>query len=210
MRPRRGWKVLAVGLGVVAGCLTGLGETRAQGFEITPLLGYRLGGGFEDVDGDPSVDIENDMSYGLLLGWDMDGESTFEIFYTRQSTALEADAVLLSGTPFDLDVHTLEFGGTFHFEDGNVRPFVAGGLGYTLFEPDAPGVDSEGGFTLGMGGGVRVKAAEHVAFRFEGRGHLTFLTDSGTLFCTNNTCILQAEGSVLFQFEALGGVVIRF
>jgi len=201
---------MVVGIGVVLCGLTGVREASAQGFEITPFLGYRIGGGFEDVDGDPSVDIENDMSYGLLLGWDIDGESTFEIFYSRQATALEPNASLFSGTQFDLDVHTLEFGGTFHFEQGKMRPFVSGGLGYTLFEPDASGVDSEGGVSLGLGGGVKVKAGEHVAFRFEGRGHLTFLTDNGTLFCGNNTCVLQAEGSVLFQFEALGGVVLRF
>ena len=201
---------MAVGLALAGGALLGPRDAAAQGFELTPFLGYRFGGGFEDVDGSPSVDIENDMSYGLLLGWDMDGESTFEVFYSLQQTSLDPQAPLTSGLTFDLDVHTLEFGGTFHFEDGKVRPFVAGGLGYTLFEPGASGVDSEGGITLGLGGGVKFLPSDRVGFRLEGRGHLTFLADNGQLFCTNGGCILQAEGSMLFQFEVLSGVVIRF
>jgi opacity protein-like surface antigen len=206
--------VLAASLAPQAMALAGPPEPRLRGFEVTPFLGHRFGGSFDDTATGAGVEIDDSTSYGFILGWALDDESAIEVLYSHQSSRLQSSGLFSAAPLFDLDLDTVEVGGLYQWEVRTVRPFIAGGVGFTRLSPDAPALDSETRFTFGMGGGLRVFPTPHVGFRFEGRGNLTFFTDKSTIFCSSTngstTCDIQATGSVLWQAEFTAGVVLRF
>jgi opacity protein-like surface antigen len=202
--------VLAASLAPQATALAQPLEPRVGRFEMTPFLGHRFGGSFDELESRSGVEIDDSNSYGFVLGWALDDESAIEVFYSHQSSALQSND-LFSATPlFDLDLDTVEIGGLYLWQLRAVQPFIAGGFGFTRLSPDSPGLDSETRFTFGLGGGLRVFPTPHFGFRFEGRSHLTLFPDTGSIFCSDTTCAIRVTGSVLWQAEFMGGVVLRF
>lgn len=183
-------------------------------YELTPFLGYRAGGGFEEFPLGPDLDIEQSSSYGLILDIPLGGGgSQLEIMWSRQSTELDAGGPLVSLPLFDIDIDYFHVGGVYNwgYEEDKIRPFVLGTLGVTLLSPEPSSLDSETNFSAGFGGGVKVFASDHVGFRFEGRGYLTFLDSTGSgIFCGPSGCLVGVSSDVLGQFEGRAGLIIAF
>jgi hypothetical protein len=62
-------------------------------FEISPFVGYRTGGEFEVDDGNgetDSVDLDDDASFGVDLGLYRDGNSFYELLYSRQEAGVDS------------------------------------------------------------------------------------------------------------------------
>jgi len=176
--------------------------------EITPMAGYRFGGGFETEDGD-SLDLGEGGSGALAIDFDYQHNSQIELFWSHQENSLTNPQ---GGQRFGLGIDYLHIGGTAVFPQGEIPviPYIAGGLGVTRFDPDRSGTDSETRFSLSLGGGVRYFPFEHVGLRAEVRGCLTLLPDNGAMFCSNGACQVYLAGDALFQFEGLAGIIVRF
>ncbi len=74
-------------------CLIGLGVTStaaAQTFELTPFAGWRFGGGFDDLATGADVDLDDGLSYGVILGipWNDPHRSRLELIWSRQDTTV--------------------------------------------------------------------------------------------------------------------------
>ena len=179
------------------------------GVEITPYAGYHVGGGFEDNTTGYSLDAKEGAVYGLILDLADTPETQYELFYGFQRTQVTGGGTFGGNSLFDLDVHYLHLGGTYMFESEKVRPYVAGGLGATHFVPDGNGMSSKTYFSISLGGGAKIPISGRVALRLEGRGFLTILPDSTSIFCVSSggaACQVNVQGDVFGQFLLMAGL----
>jgi hypothetical protein len=183
-------------------------KAAADQIRITPFLGYRVGGEFEDANTGTTLDLKEDQSYGLIFS--KGAEDALEFSISRQPTKLEASGEVSSADLFDVDVFNYMVGGKkiLNRESGT---FISGLVGVTHFDPRESGLSSETRFALGVGGGMDYPLGKNFSFRLEGRGIGTFLDSSGGIFCSSSRgCAMYADSSLLLQFEVISGLTFRF
>jgi Outer membrane protein beta-barrel domain len=191
----------------------------SQTLEITPLVGYRVGGGFATTVGaDPDAgtldyEVGDAASFGVHLGIRVAEDGEIELLYARQNTLLGTDALFTGAPLFDLALETWQFGGNYLFsEDGSrVRPYIGAGLGITRLLPEPTGLQDETRFSASFGAGVKVWLGRYVGLRLEARGFFTVLESDKNVLCqTQGECLVRAKGSDISQGEARAGLVLRF
>jgi hypothetical protein len=204
------------------GCMAAVGNTAAAAtesddeqapltFEVTPYVGYRLGGTLK-VDTDTHVDVRDHVSFALALDLSTDQQSTqYELFYSRQSTIVGSPS---SGTS-DTIIEYLHIGGTVVMDDSSrFQPYIIGTVGATRFTPDSPPGHDRTYFSASFGGGFRIPSGHHFSLRLEARGFATVLNSNTAVFCRSDqsagVCRIHASGSSFLQGELLAGVAYAF
>lgn len=180
-------------------------------FEVTPFVGYRVGGNFQLLDNGQSVRADDHGS--LALAFDVRGAdwTQYELFYGRQSTVLSGDAF----APTSVKVEYLHIGGTVALDETpRLKPYLAGGLGVTRLTPDSASGSDDTRFSISLALGVRVPVSQHFSLRLEGRGFLTPINTDSAIFCRSDQngalCEVRARGSLFFQFDFLAGATYAF
>ncbi len=198
-----------------------LGATAAQAaesprFEITPFLGYRFGGSFEDVEvqNGASLEIRDDNAYGLSLGYLFQPDAELEVIWSRQDTQLQTASFLGPvQNGFPLTIETFHVCGLYVFSDDVkwVRGFFSLGVGLTRFEPPA-GFESENRLSFSAGLGMKFFPESHVGFRVQGRLISTYFSSGEEeVFCNSqNQCYISVSGSFVLQTELSAGVIFSF
>jgi opacity protein-like surface antigen len=204
----------------------GAGVAHAQGdeagppvnwsWEVTPFVGYRGGGNF-DLEGSPTasdVDLDDHGSFGLAVNLFPSGDKieSYELYYSRQKTSVAKSSPL---APFDLNVEYLHLGGTLNLDDElPVRPYIAGGLGVTRFNPQTGNGGADSRFSLSLGAGIRMPVTKRFSVRLEGRGFITFVNSDSAFLCTSGTqggaCAIRVKGDSFIQYELLAGAAFAF
>jgi opacity protein-like surface antigen len=185
-------------------------------WEVTPFVGYRMGGDF-DLDGSPAaskVDLDDHGSFGLAVNLFSSGDKSesYELFYSRQKASVAKNSPL---APFDLNVEYLHLGGTLNFNDElPVRPYIAGGLGLTRFSPQTGNGGDDSRFSLSLGAGVKLPVTKRFNVRLEARGFLTLVNSQSAFFCASGTqggvCAIRVKGDSFIQYELLAGAAFAF
>ena len=186
--------------------------------EITPFVGYRLGGQFDyqdpaNTDGDEtSIDVGDDVSFGIDLGLYRDDTSFYELLYGQQTAELDTDEPALQGV--DVKVEYLHFGGTLLYPRDEVFvPYLSLTIGATRLDAQSGGYDSETEFSASLGGGLRFAITEQFFINTGLRGYVTFVDSDTDIFCTGEgdlDCLLKSSGSTFFQGEASVGFTFAF
>lgn len=177
-------------------------------FRLTPFLGYRVGGEFEDANTGTRVDLDEAQSYGLIVS--KGGEDALEFSISVQPTKLNASGTVASTDLFDVDVMNLMVAGK-NILNRETGAFVSGMIGVTHFDPREADLSSDTRFALGIGGGVDYPVSKRLSFRLEARGIGTFLDSSGGVFCSSSRgCVMYADSSLLLQAEVISGLTFRF
>lgn len=191
-------------------------EVRYLRWEVTPFVGYRMGGDFdlESVNGGPAgdADLKNHGSFAVAVNLLIDPISSYELFYSRQETSLEEGSPL---APFDLNVEYLHLGGTLVLsEELPVIPYMAGGLGITRIDPKTGGGSDDTRFSVSLAGGLRLPITDRFSARLEARGYLTFVNSDSAFFCASGdfggVCAVRVRSDTLFQYELLAGASFAF
>jgi len=198
----------------VAQGATGKQQTTAYKFEITPFIGYRTGGQFEEMDGDAEFELTESESLGFLFNVAANANGQYEFLYAQQSTLLDSAGLFVSDSRFALDVEYYQFGGT-HFLDGDVvRPFIAMSVGMSRFDPQPAEFSAESFFAASFGAGVQLNPRGRFGIRLEGRVYTSLVEDDSRIFCGSDSgvggCLIQIDGTLLTQWEAKAGIVFRF
>jgi hypothetical protein len=206
--------------GVCAVLLVGLAtpedvraETRGYRFELTPLLGYRFGGEFDEVEGETEIDLDDASSFGLILNGRDDRNTQWEVYYSQQSTS--ADTVTVPGltSETDVDIYYLLIGGTYRGSGETAKPFLSAGIGGSHISPDAEGLGGETYVGFSIGTGLQLFTTKRWGMRLEARAIGTLLDTDSELFCVSEggaVCAFRLEGRVLWQLETFAGVTFRF
>jgi len=189
-------------------------QTTAYKFEITPFIGYRMGGLFEETDGDAEFTLTDSESLGFLFNVAANPNGQYEFLYAQQSTEIDSAGLFVSDPQFDLDVEYYQFGGTYLFDGDVARPFIALTIGMSRFDPQPAEFSTENFFSASFGGGVQLNPGGRFGVRLEGRVYTSLVDDNSRIFCGSDGevggCLIQIDGTLLTQWEVKAGVVFRF
>jgi hypothetical protein len=183
--------------------------------EITPFVGYRFGGSFDDDETGEDYDLENDSSMGLIVNFPSKNNTEWEIYYSKQSTEIKTGDVFQTTKVLDMDVEYLLIGGTYLFErEKEFQPYFVATIGAARFDPSGANTSSDTFFAFSAGGGWKYFPDKRVGLRLDGR-FIGSLIDSDTdIFCQTGPeggeCLISNKGDVLWQFELQAGIVFRF
>ncbi len=177
---------------------------------LTVYAGYRGGGSFTDATTEQGLSLENSSAASLALDIGLDASRQLQLFINHQRTDLSLDATSpLAGGRLGMNITYLHIGGTNFFNGAIGRgPYVVGGVGATLFDPEA-GFRSEVRASLNIGIGYQLPLGDTLALRFEARGYATLVNSSGGLFCSGG-CVFVIKGDTVTQGEAMLGLSARF
>jgi hypothetical protein len=182
--------------------------------EITPMVGYTVGGGASDSAGD-RIELADGISYGGILSYTVRPRGHVEAIYLRQPTTVNYQPLGVGPVTalFPASVNYIQVGGEQAF-GGNERvaPFAMASVGMTIFDPDTAGYRSETRFSMGVGGGVKAMLgrSQRVGLRLQGRVWLNFFDSGGQIFCGALGCAATIEASVITQWDFSGGIILAF
>jgi hypothetical protein len=184
-------------------------------FQISPFVGYRFGGSFEDEETEEDYDVENGSSVGFVLNFPAQQYSEYEIYYSHQSTELKTGSLLASESVIDLDIQYLHIGGTYLVDrTKKVQPYIVATVGATRIDPSGADTSADEFFSFSVGGGWKFFPEERIGIRLDGRFLGTVIDSNTDIFCQTgqegNQCLIQNRGDMLWQFEAQASVIFRF
>ena len=185
-------------------------EKKFNNWEITPFVGYTMGGEFEDPTDESDRDLDAATSYGLIVDAAAEWWRHYEMIYARQGTKVDGFE------PFDLDVEYLQFGGTVMYPDTeatHVIPYFGMTVGAARFSPDGAGLDDETKFAFTVGGGLRVPITDRFGVRLDLRAFATVLSSDSEIFCVSSggaTCRVKVKSDLFMQYAANLGFTIGF
>lgn len=191
-----------------------MGQVDTARFELTPYAGYRFGGTFTDEDGSTSVELDDGEGFGLIFNLRESANTQWEVVYSRQDTDADTSALNGFAPTTEVRLHHLEGGGTYEFEGGAARPYLALTLGGTRIEPRIPGLKGDTFWSMSIGTGLLIRPTARVGIRLEARAWATLVDSNTSLFCVSAAagaaCAIQIDGRVLWQLETSAGIVFRF
>ncbi len=185
--------------------------------EFTPLLGYRGGGEFIDIESEKKYTTSSSGTFGFIIGGEpYDRGKRFEMYFSQQSTDIKSISLPPSGpTPqqtanVPLKISYLHFGGTAPISDEQkIKTFVSGGLGFTYLSPNFPELESDLLASLSLGLGMRMPMTDRIDFRLETRLLATLVNNNSAILCSGG-CTIRVNGSAFYQGEIFAAVAFRF
>jgi len=199
---------------VLMGTSNAYAQSDALDTEFTIFGGLRTGGEFSGEDSDVSYKARDASSYGLIWNKRQSGNTEWEVYFSQQDLEVQQNDPLLTLPDLDVDMYTLQIGGTYLFDGNGTRPFLSMTLGGSHMKVDSDTGESDTFVSGSIGMGLKFREGERLGFRLEGRVHGVFVSSNTDLFCytgpEGSVCAVQIEGSMFSQFEALAGVTFRF
>ena len=190
-----------------------LSQTTPGTIELTPYGAYSFGGTFQDEDSATKVELQDSGNFGLIFDYQKKNNTQIEVIYSLQQT----DASVDDATIADVNMHYLQLGGTYQFEEvGKALPFMSATLGATYIDVGTEGYGSDTFFGFSIGGGLQIAPTSRLGLRLEARAFGTTLSSGSTIFCVSDPgggqagCAITVEGDILWQVQAMAGVVFRF
>ena len=202
------------GLAVAFLAVAPLAIAQEHNTEFTLFGAYRFGGAFDVMDSDASYEAQDSPSLGLIWNHRHETNTQWEVFFSRQNTEVKLSDPALADPIVDVDLYTLQLGGTYLWEGDAIRPYLAATLGGTHIKADSGNGDSDTFISGSIGVGFKMQPGECFGFRFEARAHGVLMRDSTKLFCQTgpnlNVCAVEIQGDWLGQIETFAGIVFRF
>jgi hypothetical protein len=181
----------------------------ASAVEISPFIGQRYGGYFEDANTGGTFDVADATSYGVMLDFDLDRDHQIEVYLSRQDTRLTTSGTFTGDPLFDLTIDYYHIGGVYMLEGETVRPFVSGTLGLTRMDPKPSDLTTENRFSIALGGGAKFFLGKDVGLRLDARGIYTALTGDTAVFCSGG-CVVKVRSTGFVQAELGVALMLRF
>jgi hypothetical protein len=189
-----------------------------RGIEITPLFGYRWGGGMSTIPGLRDVDTQDNISYGVSLVKRMPRNSAVDINYTHFSG--DVSATISTSFPGSPPVGSKFTGPALKRDDIFMNgywyafdpsrpliPYFTLGLGCSIFGSDQ--TSTIGRFAWNVGGGLRRELSEKLALSVQGLWVPTWVTTGSGIWCDPWYCYSVGTGEYYDQFELSGKLSIK-
>lgn len=136
--------------------------------EITPYVGYVVGGKIRASTGDLS--INSSPNVGIILDFPVNRDVNVEFYYSFQSTSMDFWSLRDHTTEklFDLNIQYFMLGGQYEYPSfNNIVWFGSVALGASLFSPQDGNYRDEWRFTFNFGGGAKIFFTERIGVRLE-------------------------------------------
>ena len=177
--------------------------------ELTPFIGYRIGGEFDENNEDTRIELEDASSFGLLFAWPYDSHRQGELLLSHYDTDFTENSTITINKP-GLSVTYLHLGGNVQIAEGVVPFWINGGLGLAHLSPDDNLLNDETKFSANIGINTRFKLSESLSFRIDGRVFGTFFNSDSRLFCDNADCTVYITSNLWVQSELSAGLTFSF
>ena len=179
----------------------------AQGIEIAPLGGYRIGGDLFEIAAGRPLDDDGAPALGVVVDVPLNEGIQVEASFSHQQLDVLGTFLPSQPTPtWRISVDQWQVGGLQEYGGAKVRPFATGLLGLTRYAMEA---DSEVRFMVSAGGGVKIFPVPHLGIRLDGRVFATFLDASASTVLCSGGCIARLHVSIAWQAEFTAGLVVR-
>jgi len=190
-----------------------------QSFEVTPVVGLRLGGTFDiQPDAPASVEarLEDAASYGFSAGVRFDDFSLIEFRWTQATSTLRFGAPFgfLGASVGDVTLNQFHADFTREFvipEVKGLRSFLTGSLGVTHI---GAAQDAFTRFSFGFGAGLKQFLGSRLAVRAEAQWLPILVDPSVSGFACGTIqfggCLVVLDGDLVQQFQLSIGPVVRF
>jgi hypothetical protein len=185
----------------------------AQGIEVVPFGGYRVGGSAAAGSAlNPVVyDAGGGVSFGGLVdvtyGPPRDGLK-FEALFSHERSYIKVQPVSRLDPPVKVDVTIdhLMVGGVQELDEGPGRAFIGGLVGLSRYAgPDEVDVR----FTIGLTAGGKFFVNRNVGLRIDARGYLTVISLSGAAVCSGG-CAVAFTINPALQADFTAGLIVAF
>ncbi|MFC1766417.1 outer membrane beta-barrel protein [Planctomycetota bacterium] len=174
--------------------------------EITPFAGYGFGGEFKEYTTDTKLKVDDEPVYGFTVDWEAAETTQYEFFFSHQATGLDkSNATAPPEAKTDMNISYAHIGGLLNFGNDRVSPFICGGLGATVFDPQH--YSSEVKFSINVGGGVKFFITEKFGIRLEGRGMGTLVDNSVWFHSGSGGAQIGVSGDTFWQFQLNLGLI---
>ncbi len=192
----------------------------AQGFEVTPFFGGRIGGGipvtpFETEGGFfvAGLDLRPSAAYGLALDAGLTENFQLEFLWSRQDSTIRGANAVTDEKVELVDTYVDHYHGNLLYQTGSdddaMRPFILVGLGVSRFVPGG-GFDTQNHFSFGFGGGVKFFFTDNLGLRIQGRWAPTYVGKDEIVLCSVNGCFEADVRRTINQGELTAGLIVRF
>ena len=140
-----------------------LAENKEGSITLTPMVGYHA------IDSD--LDLDNEASFGLALGYNFNKNWGIEGDVRYTPTQFETGST-------DVDIWTFGLGALYHFQpEQELNPYLAFGVGALSYDSDASSHGDED-FMGYWGGGVKYAMSDSAALRLDLRHILDYRSDN--------------------------------
>jgi opacity protein-like surface antigen len=213
------------------GCLVATAPANAQWYkdkwELTPFVGYETTGGYPLTPTSTTINVTNarangGVSFGTFVDYSLSENFQAEFMWDRNPTSY-SELVVPSPSyvkAYNSDIDQYQFGLLYMFlgREHKWRPYVAGGVGFThefnsalASSPVGTTTPNRTDVSFGIGGGVKYKVTDHIAFRGDARFMPTYANSSVQTFCDPfYGCYPANASNYQHRGNFLAGVVFSF
>jgi hypothetical protein len=185
-------------------------------WEIAPFAGYETSGSYP-VSNSFVVDrfrADSAASYGTFIDRSLTDNSQFEFMWNRNSTSFSARSIATNqySKVWDSDIDQFSFGFLYMFRNSErkMRPYAAGGIGFTHQSNSAANANRTD-LSYSLGGGVKYFASRHVGLRGDIRWLPTRASKSPATYCDYyGFCYNATVTNYLGRANMVGGILFRF
>jgi opacity protein-like surface antigen len=217
MKIRTVWFAAAV-LFFFAAC-----STKAQGrFELTPFVGYETSGSYPvstSTTGASPIPIDQlranaYANFGAFFDYNLSENFQPEFIWNRNNSSYSAHDTLTTSyfNAFHSEIDQFSFGALFTFfnSEHRLRPYAAGGLGFT-HDTNSNGNPNRTAFSFNLGGGVKYSVSRHIGLRGEIRYWPTYGSSSLGEYCDPYFgCYPSTVHNYLQRASMVGGIIFKF
>jgi hypothetical protein len=205
-------------------------STWAQNIELTPYAGYRWTSSITNATatyGNNTITSNIDFKSGAFFGlfFDIDLLERLQLEVTAEGFPTTMRGNLSTGETsdvFDVNLYYFQLGVLYEIIEAGVskdlikvRPFIAGALGSTTFDPSG---DFQGDtrFNASFSMGFKSFFNQRFGLRIQGRYMWTYMSASNDYFCTGTAtgtgtqCTIFPTSTSLSQIDILLGFIIAF
>jgi hypothetical protein len=178
-----------------------------ENVEFVGFAGFRTGGSLAN-NADELLELDGGTSYGGVIDVNLHkGNFKLEALYSHNQSGIKLDQ-FVSGSSLDIAIDYIQAGILQETGNEKTRFYASVLLGATLFRPTA--FDSVTKFSFSVGGGLKIFLGKNVGLRLDARAFATPTEASAGAVCGNGTCLLNFSGSILWQGDFTGGVILAF
>lgn len=192
------------------------GQWRSAKWELAPFGGYETKGSFPIFNSTTinRLRANGDWSFGTFIDYRLTENAQAEFMWNRNQTSYSErqTATRLYVKAFNSDIDQYQFGLLYMLRgsDNKLRPYVAGGLGFT-HDSNSGATPNRTKFSYGLGGGVKYMVDRHFGLRVDARFVPTYENSSNAVFCDPFFgCFVARVAHYLNRGNFTGGLIFRF
>jgi len=156
-------------------------QSAGRRIELSPFIGYQLNGKINFIEGDFKMD--NAVSYGGILSVEVGPQVWGEFTFSRTDTKANFRRFLSDKIyNYNMAVNYFQLGGVKELGDNTVVPYATFSGGVAWFQMKDSNVNDEVVFSVGLGGGIKVRLNDRIGLRLQGRLLMPMYIYGGGLF----------------------------